>query len=166
MTSSRPAASARPRRMLIACGALIIACGTKEITGDDSQPREDGARVEVNGGRHKEARVDVTTDGTKAKQTEILSDSKDSLVEGNGRPPTRSRPRNRGHHRGPTVEINPPLQGYGAAGALRLHSHWRFGSRYLFGQEPVQPEEPPLPRSQFNPDPGGGNLLEPDPPPA
>ena len=26
-------------------------------------------------------------------------------------------------------------------------------------------EDPPLPPSQFNPDPGGGNLLEPEPPP-
>ncbi len=47
----------------------------------------------------------------------------------------------------------------------RRHSHWRFGGRYLFGQEQVQVEDPPLPPSQFNPDPGGGNLLEPEPPP-
>src|SRR5207248_9650894 len=47
----------------------------------------------------------------------------------------------------------------------RAHSHLRFGGRYLFGQEQARVEDPPLPPSQFNPDPGGGNLLEPEPPP-
>src|SRR5947207_9270949 len=74
MTFSRLADSARPRRMLIAFAGLIIACGTAEIAGDDSPPRAEGARVEINGGGHKGARVEVTIDRSKAKRTEILSD--------------------------------------------------------------------------------------------
>ena len=140
--------------MLIAFAGLVIACGMAKIAGDESPPREEGARVEINGGRHKEARVEVRTDRSKANRAEIVSDSKDTLVEING-----------GHRGGRKVEVNPPLQGIGAAGGRRFHAHWRFGGRYLFGQEQAQPEEPPLPPSQFNPDPGGGNLLEPEPPP-
>lgn len=59
------------------------------------------------------------------------------------------------HARGPTVQIN----------SCSLRPHWQSGRRYLFGQEQVLPENPPRPPSQFNPDPGGGNLLEPEPPP-
>src|SRR6266446_6078179 len=85
MTSSRPAASARPRRMLIAFAGLVIACGTAKIAGDESPPREEGARVEINGSRHKEARVEVRTDRRKAKRAEIVSDSKDTVVQVNSK---------------------------------------------------------------------------------
>ena len=122
--------------------------------------------MEVNGGRDKEARIEGTTDRHKAKRTEILSDSKDTPVQVNSKRRKASRIQVSNDSKDALVEINPPLQGNGAAGGLRLHSHWRFGGRYLFGQEQAEPEEPPLPPSQFNPDPGGGgNLLEPEPPP-
>src|SRR5207249_665279 len=49
MTFSRLADSARPRRMLIAFAGLVIACGTAEMAGDDSPPRAEGTRVEING---------------------------------------------------------------------------------------------------------------------
>ena len=55
----------------------------------------------------------------------------------------------------PTVELN----------STRLRSHSHYGRRYLFGQEQALPENPPLPPSQFNPDPGGGNQIPPEPPP-
>src|SRR5213075_2306296 len=78
----------------------------------------------------------------KAAEIKIdLDDSKDATVE-------------IVRERGDTnVEIN----GY------RVRSQLKQGRRYLFGQEQVL--DPPLPPSQFNPDPGGGNLLEPIEPP-
>ena len=81
----------------------------------------------------------------KAGLVEIdLSDSKDA-----------TRRDRRERREGAEVEVN----------GCRVRPHWQFGRRYLFGQEQVQLEDPPLPPSQFNPDPGGGNLLEPEPPP-
>ena len=85
MPSSRPAASARIRRLLGAVAGLVIASGTAEMAGDDSPPREEGARVEINGGRPKvDARVEIKSDHTKAVRVEIVSDSKDALIQING----------------------------------------------------------------------------------
>src|ERR1700694_2479155 len=83
MPSSCPAASARTRRMLIAFAGLVIACGTAEMAGDDSPPRDEGARGEINGGRRKDAHVEINSDHTKANRIRIISDSKDALVEVN-----------------------------------------------------------------------------------
>ena len=139
-----------------------MALGTAQMAGDDSPPREEGARVEINGGRRRDAEVELVSEHRKAvsdsKDTlveinrdrsrtvrvEIVSDSKDAVVEVNG-----------GRHSGAQVEVN----------GHRIRNHWQPGRRYLFGQEQAQVEDPPLPPSQFNPDPGGGNLLEPEPPP-
>jgi hypothetical protein len=55
-----------------------------------------------------------------------------------------------------TIEIN----------GRRYESTFHFRRRFLFGQEEaILDEEPPLPPSEFNPDPGGVNLAEPEPPP-
>jgi hypothetical protein len=191
MPSSRPAASARTRRLLLAVAGLVIACGTAEKAGGDDPQGEEETRVEINGTRRKNALVEikrdrrkpgrieivsvrkdplveVRNDRSKANRNRIVSDSKDALVEIKS---DRSRANriatvsdskdalveiNGGRRRGAEVVVN---------GRRPRHSHWRFGGRYLFGQEQVQVEDPPLPPSQFNPDPGGGNLLEPIEPP-
>ncbi len=57
--------------------------------------------------------------------------------------------------RRPTLEIN----------GRRVQSTFRFERHFLFGQEQILDEEPPLPPSQFNPDPGNPNLAEPVPEP-
>lgn len=58
--------------------------------------------------------------------------------------------------RGAAVEIN----------GRRPEKAFHFGRRYLFAQEEaLRDSEPPLPPSAFNPDPGGVNLAEPEPPP-
>src|SRR5207344_1600651 len=98
-------------------------------------------RVEVPSDRSSEALVELNGKRRKEKRTRTADDRKDA--------PAGTK---RGDHQGPHVEINPPPQGYGAAGGRRLHSRWRLGGRYLFAQEHVQvDEEPPLPPSQFNP---------------
>ena len=67
--------------MLVAFAGLVIACGTAEMAGDDSPPREEGARVEINGGRRKDARVEINGGRGKAVRSKSVSDSKDALVE-------------------------------------------------------------------------------------
>ena len=54
----------------------------RQIAGDDSPPREEGARVEINGGRRKDARVE-TCQRREAKRaaSKSFSDSKDAVVE-------------------------------------------------------------------------------------
>jgi hypothetical protein len=153
--------------MLLAFAGLVIACGTAHLAGDDSPPPDDGARVEVNGGRRKDARVEIMRDRSMADRIAIISDSKDALVEVHNDRAKANRTEivsdskdalveiNRERREGANIEVN----------GRRAHPHWRFGGRYLFGQEQAQVEDPPLPPSQFNPDPGGGNLLEPEPPP-
>ena len=129
------------------------------MEGDDSRTSDDGARVEVNAGQaprvrkksglveinlgdNKDARVDPTPARKKHGLVEIdLAESKDATVE-----IVRER-------HGADVEIN----GY------RMKLRLKPGRRYLFGQEQIL--DPPLPPSEFNPDPGGGNLLEPEEPP-
>jgi hypothetical protein len=67
------------------------------------------------------------------------------------------------HDKEATVEIvrerhaNVEINGY------RVQPRFKAGRRYLFGQEEVI--DPPLPTSEFNPDPGGGNVPEPVEPP-
>jgi hypothetical protein len=151
--------------MLVAFAGLVMACGTAELSGDDSPSREAGARVEVNGGHRKEAPVEIDGTRSKAVRVEIVSDSKDALVQINGH--RRKANRVVSDSKDSLVEINSARRD-GAAievNGHRARAHWRFGGRYLFGQEQAQVEDPPLPPSQFNPDPGGGNLLEPEPPP-
>ncbi|HZE12963.1 MAG TPA: hypothetical protein VE086_04330, partial [Chthoniobacterales bacterium] len=94
--------------------------------------------------RNDGAQVELNGAPRSRRATEIkidLGDSKDATVE---------IVRERGDA---NVEIN----GY------RVKSRLKPSRRYLFGQEQVL--DPPLPPSQFNPDPGGGNLLEPVEPP-
>src|SRR5450755_545323 len=137
MTSSRPAASARTRRMLIAFAGLVIACGTAEIAGDDSPPREEGARVELNGSRRKDARVEIMSDRGKAERIEIVSDNKDALVEINNDRSKANRVEIVSDSKGVLVEIDGGRR-KGAevqVNGRRGHAHWRFGGRYLFGQE-------------------------------
>ncbi|MFL6585189.1 MAG: hypothetical protein ACJ8KU_11810, partial [Chthoniobacterales bacterium] len=54
-----------------------------------------------------------------------------------------------------TLEIN----------GKRVQSTFRYTRRFLFGQEQILDQEPPLPPSEFNPDPGNPNLAEPVPEP-
>src|SRR6266404_1814040 len=154
MPSCRPMCGARNRRVLFALAVLAIAGTHPRMEGDDSPAPNDGAQVEVNGARPK-----------KIRRVEIdLGDSKDVSVA-----PKRARKKNfvaidLGDSKDATVEIvrerdgaNVEINGY------RVKSQLKPGRRYLFGQEQVL--DPPLPPSQFNPDPGGGNLLEPEEPP-
>ena len=109
--------------------------------------------------------IEIRSDRRKAIRVEIVSDSKDAVVQINGIGGKRTG--NCQRQQGSLVEINRARR-EGAAievNGHRARAHWRFGGRYLFGQEQAQVEDPPLPPSQFNPDPGGGNLLEPEPPP-
>jgi len=89
-------------------------------------------------------RVEIKGGPEKTASPDPVRDSKDAVVE-----------IHRGRSEGTEVQIN----------GRHARSHWRFGGRYLFGQEQAEVENPPLPPSQFNPDPGAGNLLEPEPPP-
>ena len=150
---------ARSRRLLFALAVLTIAGANPRIDGDDSAAGNDGARVEINGGPRTQTRK-------KSGHVEIdLGDSKDASVESKS-----ARRKNGlieidlGDSKDATVEIvrerdgaNVEINGY------RVKSRLKPGRRYLFGQEEIL--DPPLPPSQFNPDPGGGNLLEPVEPP-
>ncbi|MEY2561606.1 MAG: hypothetical protein QOG51_2021, partial [Verrucomicrobiota bacterium] len=151
-------AGARSRRLLFAAAVLVVLTGNSRIVGDDTPSSDRGARVEINGGRtrktgrveidlgdNKDAGVESTRSRRKRSLVEIdLGDSKDATVE-----IVRER-------KGTQVEIN----GY------RVRSRLKPERRYLFAQQDAQLENPPLPPSQFNPDPGGGNLLvEPIEPP-
>jgi hypothetical protein len=146
--------------VLAALAALALAGGNPRLAGDDTTLATDGARVEINGGKHprprpktrpveidlgdnKEARVEVPRQRRERATVQIdLRDNKDATVE-----IVRET-------RGANVEIN----GY------RVRARHKPERRYLFGQEELV--EPPLPPSQFNPDPGGGNsLVEPEEPP-
>jgi hypothetical protein len=161
-------ARARTRRLVFVVALLVMAGGNSPIDGDDSPAVTEGARVEINGGRSKAvARIERAQARNKTGRVEIdLGDSKDVRVEltyprskrglveidlGDSKDATVEIVRDRG---GAEVEIN----GY------RVRSRLKPSRRYLFGQ--AQVEDPPLPPSQFNPDPGGGNLLEepPEPP--
>ena len=131
--------------MLLAFAGLVMASGIPELGGGDDLLSAGGAKVEINGGRRKSAQVQINLADNKAMPREAyVSDAKDAQVEVHTR-------------RSTTVQVE--LNG-------RTRSHFKPGRRYLFGQEQAVFEEPPLPPSQFNPDPGGGNLLvEPEPPP-
>jgi hypothetical protein len=144
-------AGARSRHLLFAVAILVVVTGNSRIAGDDSLASDNEARVEINGGRtRKTGRVEIdlgdnkdaglasTRLRRKRNLVEIdLGDSKDATVE-----IVRER-------KGTQVEIN----GY------RVKSRLKPERRYLFAQQDAQVENPPLPPSQFNPDPGGGNLL-------
>ncbi|HZE13150.1 MAG TPA: hypothetical protein VE086_05290, partial [Chthoniobacterales bacterium] len=152
MPSSRPWSGVRSRRLLLALVALALAAGRPQLEGDDAAGN-DGAQVELNGAPHSRKAAQIKID---------LGDSKDALS---------ARPRKKnviqidlGDSKDATVEIvrepgdaNVEINGY------RVKSRLKRERRYLFGQEQVL--DPPLPPSQFNPDPGGGNLLEPIEPP-
>ena len=153
MPSGRPWSGARSSRLLFALAALAFLAGNPELEGDDA-PGNEGAQVQLNGAPHSRKAAAIKID---------LGDSKDASLT--------ARPRKKnviqidlGDSKDATVEIvrergdtNVEINGY------RVRSQLKQGRRYLFGQEQVL--DPPLPPSQFNPDPGGGNLLEPIEPP-
>ena len=156
MPSCRPSSGARSRRLLFALVTLAFLGGNPRIEGDDSPAENDGARVEVNGKQRAASRA-------KNHGVQIdLGDSKDALS-------ARPRKKNVIHidladSKDATVEIvrdrgeaNVEINGY------RVKSRLKGEHRYLFGQEQIL--DPPLPPSEFNPDPGGGNLIEPIEPP-
>ncbi|MFL6520433.1 MAG: hypothetical protein ACJ8NS_09465 [Chthoniobacterales bacterium] len=153
MPSGRPWSGARSSRLLFALAALAFVGSNSRLQGDDPPPTG-GAQVELNGASRSRRAADIKID---------LGDSKDASVT------TRPRKKNTiqidlGDNKDATVEIvrergdaNVEINGY------RVKSRLKPSRRYLFGQEQVL--DPPLPPSQFNPDPGGGNLLEPVEPP-
>jgi len=153
--------------MFFAVAALFVTWGPIELAGDDSPPQEAGARVELNGGRRKDARVEIVSDRKKTARVEIVSDSKDTVVEIRSDRRRADRVTMVSDSKDAVVELNSGRREGAAIEVNGRHArpHWRFGGRYLFGQEQIQVEDPPLPPSEFNPDPGGGNLLEPEPPP-
>jgi len=166
MPTSRPAAGARTRRILLAFAGLVITCGAGQRAGGDNSPSEEGARVEINGDRRKHALVEVKSDRKKVNRMAAVRDSKDTVVEISSARRKPERVAIVSDSKDAVVEINARYrEAEVELNGRRRHSHWRFGGRYLFGQEQVQVEDPPLPPSQFNPDPGGGNLLEPIEPP-
>jgi len=152
MPSGRPWSGARSGRLLFALAVLAVGTNS-QLQGDDSAAN-DGAQVELNGAPRSRKAAAVKID---------LGDSKDASVT--------ARPRKKnaiqidlGDSKDATVEIvrergdtNVEINGY------RMKSRLKPSRRYLFGQEQIL--DPPLPPSQFNPDPGGGNLLEPEEPP-
>ena len=152
MPLSRPWIGARSGRLLFALVALVFLPGKPQVQGDDA-PVNDGAQVELNGAARPRKAAQIKVD---------LGDSKDSLS---------ARPRKKnviqidlGESKDATVEIvraapdpNVEINGY------RVTTRLKPERRYLFGQEQIL--DPPLPPSEFNPDPGGGNLLEPIEPP-
>lgn len=160
-------AGARSRRLLFAVILLAAAGINRPLAGDESPAENDEARVEINGGPSKADRVAAAPARRKTGRVDIdLGDSKDVAVElksarrkaglveidlGDSKDATVEIVRDR---KGAAIEIN----------GFRVHPHFKAGRRYLFGQEEAQ-LDPPLPPSQFNPDPGGGNLLEPEEPP-
>src|SRR3977135_504994 len=154
MPSCRPMSGARSRRLLWGLAVLALVGGNPRMEGDDSPAGNEGVRVEVNSAPRKKTRdveidlgesKDVSRAANRVRKKNFiaidLGDSKDATVE-----IVRE-------SRGANVEIN----GY------RVRPRWRPRHRYLFGQAQIL--EPSLPPSQFNPDPGGGNLLEPIEPP-
>jgi hypothetical protein len=152
MPLRRPWSGARSSRLLFALAALAFFAGNPHLEGDDSAAND--AQVELNGAPHPRKAAEIKID---------LGDNKDASLT--------ARPRKKnviqidlGDSKDATVEIirergdtNVEINGY------RVRSQLKPSRRYLFGQEEVV--EPPLPPSQFNPDPGGGNLLEPIEPP-
>lgn len=155
MPSCRPSSGTRSRRLLLALAILGLTGSNPPLQGDDT-PVNDGAQVEVNGAprlRPPKRRGEVKID---------LGDNKGASMA------ARTRRKNvveidLGDNKDPTVEIarEPPdlkveINGYGVKSRLKSER------RYLFGQEQIL--DPPLPPTQFNPDPGG-NLLEPVEPP-
>jgi hypothetical protein len=134
---------ARSRHLLFAILFLVLAGANRPVEGDESPAGNDEARVEINGGDARTDRVEPPRARKKKGRVEIdLGDSKDATVEIVY------------DRKGAAIEIN----GY------RVHPQFKAGRRYLFGQEQAELDAP-LPPSQFNPDPGGGNLLEPIEPP-
>jgi hypothetical protein len=146
----------RSRRLVLALAALGIAGGILPLEGDDSAAVDRGATVEVNGGskpRSKARRADVKVD---------LGDNKDGV--------TSVRPRkknvveiNLADSKDATVEVVREHYADVEINGYRVKPRLKTGRRYLFGQEQIL--DPQLPPSEFNPDPGGGNLLEPIEPP-
>src|ERR1043165_5669614 len=153
MPSGRPWSGARSSRLLFALAVLAFVGSNSQLEGDNP-PANDSAQVELNGTPRSRRAAEIKID---------LGDSKDASVT--------ARPRKKnaiqidlGDSKDATVEIvrergeaNVEISVYG------VKSRWKPSRLYLFGQEQVL--DPPLPPSQFNPDPGGGNLLEPEPPP-
>src|SRR5437763_2329776 len=143
MPSSRQQAKAQNGRIRLAVAALVMASAIPSIGGNDISSSNEGARVEINGGRKKDAAVSSERHRRKRASVEIdLADSKDVAVE-----------------------INAPESKDTAIAITgrRARTHFKSGRRYLFAQQEAQFEEPALPPSQFNPDPGGGNLVHPEP---
>jgi hypothetical protein len=154
MPSSRPRSGARSRYLLLALTISIVAGSPSHLEGDDTTA-SDGAQVEVNGTpRTRKSRADVKIE---------LGDNKDASVAS-----IRTRRKNvveidLGDAKDATVEIVRERQANVEINGYRVRPRLKSGRRYLFGQEQVL--DPPLPPSEFNPDPGGGNLLEPIEPP-
>ena len=170
MPSSRPMARARTRRLVWGVALLLGASGNLPLAGDDSPSSDGEAKVEVNGARSRPARIARAQTRKKPGRVEIdFGDSKDFNVE-----PRQVRGKtgrveiDLGDNKHATVEIVRERKGAEVEiNGYRVTIAPPGGpARYLFGQEQLEFEEPPLPPSQFNPDPGGGNLLvEPEPPP-
>src|SRR5207237_3560502 len=98
MPSCWPLSGARSRRLLIALAALMVGLGNPRSEGDDSPAGKDGARVEINGSSHAQARKrnrEVQIDLGDSKGARVmaqrtrkrnvveigLGDSKDATVE-------------------------------------------------------------------------------------
>src|SRR4051812_48147305 len=167
MPSSRPMAGARSRHLLFAAVLVVMAGGKGAVAGDQKPPGSNEARVEINGGPNKTDRVAAVPARKKTGRVEIdLGGSKDVAME--LKPPRRKSGLveiDLGDSKDATVEIVRDRKGAAIEiNGFRFHPHFKTGRRYLFGQEQAE-MDPPLPPSEFNPDPGGGNLLEPEEPP-
>jgi len=142
--------------MRLAVAALVMASAIPSIGGGEISSSDEGARVEINGGRKKDASVSRQHAARrKPANVEInLADSKDVAVEIINAPDSKD----------VAVEINVESKDTAIEiNGRRARAHFKSGRRYLFGQQEAQFEEPALPPSRFNPDPGGGNLVQPEP---
>lgn len=100
------------------------------------------AMVEINGRNHNRPSVEVVPDGKEMRPLAEQRASFEIVADGKEARPV-------------TLEIN----------GRRVKSTFHYSRPFLFGQEQILDAEPPLPPSEFNPDPGNPNLAEPLPEP-
>ena len=122
-------------RRIPVCFAVIVALSW--ICG----ARAGDTMVEVNGRNHSPASVEIVPESKGMRESPRQNASVEIIPDGKEARPA-------------TLEIN----------GRRVQSTFHFQRRFLFGEEQILDQEPPLPPSEFNPDPGI-NLAEPPPEP-
>src|SRR4051794_15754448 len=125
----------RPRRISVLAVTTAVLLSTLPVRGDDPL-------VEVNGRNHARPTVEIVPDRKPKRRHVEARPSSEISPDGKESRPV-------------TLEVN----------GRRVQSTFHYSRRFLFGQEQILDTEPPLPPSEFNPDPGNPNLAEPLPEP-